>query len=133
MSRWAWGTVLRPPHGLSEINAAAGRHELCYACRQQQIFAWRAMTLLVWLILGVAIGYLGHLILSADPDRGCFMNVLVGALGALWVIRLMDAHMSAAASQGAFGIQTGVVCLVSLLVAVVLVGVANLLRRGRLR
>ena len=91
------------------------------------------MTLLVWLLLGVTIGYLGHLILSADPDRGCFMNVVIGALGAIWVIRLMDAHMSVAASQGAFGIQTGVVCLVSLLVALVLVAAVNLLRRGRLR
>ena len=91
------------------------------------------MILLVWLLLGLTIGYLGHLLLSADPDRGCFMNVLVGALGATWVIRLLDAHMSAAASQSAFGIQTGVVCVVSLLVALVLVGALNLLRRGRLR
>lgn len=91
------------------------------------------MSLLVWLVLGVTIGYLGNLILSADPDRGAFFNVLTGTLGALWAIRLMDAHLDAAATQGAYGVQTGFVCVVSLLVAVILVGLANLLRRGRLR
>lgn len=91
------------------------------------------MSLLVWLVLGVAIGYVGHLILSADPDRGVCLNVLAGALGALWAIRLLDAHLEAAATQGAYGMQTGFVCVVSLLVAVILVGLANLLRSGRLR
>jgi uncharacterized membrane protein YeaQ/YmgE (transglycosylase-associated protein family) len=91
------------------------------------------MSLLVWLILGLAIGYVGHLILSADPDRGAFLNVLLGTLGALWAIRLMDLHLDAAATQGAFGIQTGLVCIVSLLVACLIVALANLLRRGRLR
>jgi uncharacterized membrane protein YeaQ/YmgE (transglycosylase-associated protein family) len=91
------------------------------------------MSLLVWLILGLAIGYVGHLILSADPDRGAFMNVLVGTIGALWASRLMAAHLSAATTQGAFGVESGLVCLVSLVVAVVLVGLANLLRGGRLR
>lgn len=91
------------------------------------------MTLLMWLILGVAIGYLGHLILSANPDRGAFLNVLVGTLGALWASRLVLAHLTAASTQSVFGIETGVVCLLSLLVALVLVGLANLLRGGRLR
>ena len=91
------------------------------------------MTLLMWLILGVAIGYLCHLILSADPDRGAFLNVLVGTLGALWASRLVLAHLTAAPTQGVFGLETGVVCLLSLLVALVLVGLAYLLRGGRLR
>jgi uncharacterized membrane protein YeaQ/YmgE (transglycosylase-associated protein family) len=91
------------------------------------------MSLLVWLVLGVAIGYLGNLILSADPDRGVCLNVLLGTIGALWAIRLMDTHLDAAATQGAYGIQTGFVCVVSLLVALILVGLANLLRRGRFR
>lgn len=91
------------------------------------------MSLLVWLILGVALGYLGNLILSADPDRGAFMNVFVGTIGALWTSRLMASHLSAVDAQGVIGVKTGLVCLVSLLVAVILVGLANLLRRGRLR
>jgi uncharacterized membrane protein YeaQ/YmgE (transglycosylase-associated protein family) len=91
------------------------------------------MSLLVWLILGLAIGYLGNLVLSADPDRGCFMNVLVGTIGALWASRAMAAHLSASGTQGVIGAETGLLCLVSLCVAVVLVGLVNLLRRGRLR
>jgi uncharacterized membrane protein YeaQ/YmgE (transglycosylase-associated protein family) len=91
------------------------------------------MSLLVWLILGLALAYVGHLILSADPDRGAFMNVLLGTLGALWASKLMASHLSAATTQDLFGVGTGVICLVSFLVAIVLVGLANLLRGGRLR
>jgi uncharacterized membrane protein YeaQ/YmgE (transglycosylase-associated protein family) len=91
------------------------------------------MSLLVWLVLGVTIGYVGHLILSADPDRGVCLNVLTGTLGALWAIRLLDTHLDAAATQGAYGVQTGFVCVVSLLAALILVGLVNLLRRGRFR
>ena len=92
-----------------------------------------AMSLLVWLICGLAIGYLGHLILSADTNCGACVNVLLGTLGALAASRLLDAHVSAAAARGAFSLQIGLVCLVSLLVALALIGVANLLRRGRFR
>ncbi len=87
----------------------------------------------MWLILGVTIGYLGNLILSADPDRGCFMNVLVGTIGALWASRLLASHLAAISSQSVLNAETGFLCLLSLLVAVVLVGLMNLLRRGRLR
>lgn len=90
------------------------------------------MSFLVWLILGVAIGYLGHLILSADPDRGAFTNVLVGTLGVLGSSRLMASYMSAEAIQRVVSIETGLICLVSLLVAVVLVGAMNLLCRRKL-
>jgi uncharacterized membrane protein YeaQ/YmgE (transglycosylase-associated protein family) len=87
----------------------------------------------MWLILGLTIGYLGNLILSADPDRGCFMNVLVGTIGALWASRLLASHLYAMSSQSVLNAETGLLCLLSLLVAVVLVGLMNLLRSGRLR
>ncbi len=89
------------------------------------------MNFLVWLTFGVAIGYLGHLVLSADPDRGAFTNVLIGTLGVLGASRLMASYMSAAAIQRVLSIETGLICLVSFAVAVVLVGAMNLLCRRK--
>jgi uncharacterized membrane protein YeaQ/YmgE (transglycosylase-associated protein family) len=94
---------------------------------------FRDMTLIFWLILGVALGYLGNLVLSADPDRGCFLNVLLGTLGALGTGFLLVSHVRAAGTQSTLSAETLLSCLVALLVAVVLVALANLLRRGRLR
>ena len=88
------------------------------------------MSIIVWLALGVAIGYLGSLILRTEADRGLFRNALIGTVGALSASWLMLPRMSVAASRGGFDLQT---FLVSLLGAVVLVGVANVVRRGRLR
>jgi uncharacterized membrane protein YeaQ/YmgE (transglycosylase-associated protein family) len=88
----------------------------------------------MWLIFGVALGYLGHVILSADRDCGAFLNVLLGTLGALGVSWLIASHfLTVSRTQDLFSMQTGGLCLASLLVAVVLIGLANLLRRGRLR
>lgn len=91
------------------------------------------MTLIFWLILGVAIGYLGNLVLSAEPDRGCFLNVFLGTLGALAAGSLMASHVRAAATRSALSLETLLACVVALLVAMALVGLSNLLRRGRLR
>jgi uncharacterized membrane protein YeaQ/YmgE (transglycosylase-associated protein family) len=90
------------------------------------------MSFLVWLILGVTIGYLGHLVLTADPDRGAFINILVGTAGVLGSSRLMASYMSAAAIQRVISRETGLICLVSFLVAMVLVGATNLLCRRKL-
>ncbi len=91
------------------------------------------MTLIFWLILGVALGYLGNLVLSADPDRGCFLNVLLGTLGALGTGLLLVSRVRAAGTQSTLSAETLLSCLMALLVAVVLVALANLLRRGRFR
>jgi len=88
------------------------------------------MSFLVWLILGMVIGYLGSLIMRADPDRGAFLSVAAGIVGALLAGRLLAPVIGAAPGQGFFSLS-GV--LVSLLGAVVLVGLANLLWRGRIR
>ena len=88
------------------------------------------MSFLVWLILGVVIGYLGSLIMRADPDRDAVFSVAAGIVGALLAGRLLAPLVGAAPRQGFFSLS-GV--LVSLVGAVVLVGLANLLRRGRIR
>ena len=88
------------------------------------------MTLFVWLILGVVIGYLGSLIMRSDADRGAVLSTAAGILGALLAGRLLAPFVGGAPGQGFFSLST---VLVALLGAVVLVGLVNLLRRGRIR
>lgn len=88
------------------------------------------MSLIVWLILGVVIGYLGSLIMRSDADRGALLTTGAGILGALLAGRLLAPLLGGVPGQGFFSLSA---VLASLLGAVVLVGLVNLLRRGRIR
>jgi uncharacterized membrane protein YeaQ/YmgE (transglycosylase-associated protein family) len=88
------------------------------------------MTFLVWLILGMVIGYLGSLIMRSDADRGAIVSTAAGILGALLAGRLLAPLLGSARGQGFFSLSA---LLVSLVGAVVLVALVNLLRRGRIR
>lgn len=88
------------------------------------------MSFLVWLVLGVVIGYLGSLIMRSDADRGAVVSTAAGILGALLAARLLAPLLGGAPGRGFFSLSA---VLVSLLGAVVLVGLVNLLRRGRIR
>ncbi len=88
------------------------------------------MNILIWLIVGGIVGWLASLIMHTDAQQGVLLNVVVGIAGALiggWVVSPM-------VGVGTIndGISIGSV-LVSLLGAVILLGVVNLFRRGRMR
>jgi uncharacterized membrane protein YeaQ/YmgE (transglycosylase-associated protein family) len=88
------------------------------------------MSFLVWLILGVMIGYLGSLIMRSEADRGALVSIGAGVLGALLAGRLLAPWVGGPPDRGFFSLSA---LLVSLLGAIALVGLVNLLRRGRLR
>ncbi len=88
------------------------------------------MNILIWLIVGGIVGWLASLIMRTDAQQGILLNVVVGIIGALiggWVVSPM-------VGVGTIndGISIGSI-LVSLLGAVLLLGVVNLFRRGRVR
>lgn len=88
------------------------------------------MDVFEWLIFGVAIGYLGSLVMRSEPDRGALVSVPAGIIGALLASRLLPAFLGGRPDEGFFSASA---VLVSLLGAVVAVGLLNLLRRGRVR
>lgn len=88
------------------------------------------MSLFVWLVLGVVIGYLGSLIMRSDADRGAVLSVGAGIAGALLAGRLLAPVLHDGSAEGFFSLSA---VLVSLFGAVILVGLLNLLRRGRIR
>lgn len=86
---------------------------------------------IVWLIVGGLIGWVASLIMRTDAQQGILLNVIVGIVGAAlggWFISPLVGVGSI--NQGTFSIGA---LLVSLLVAVVLLAIVNLVRRGSAR
>lgn len=88
------------------------------------------MSFYIWLIAGVVIGSLGRLIMRSDADSGAVLSTLAGILGALLAGRLLAPFLVDPPGQGFFTVNA---VLVSLLGAVILVGLLNLVRCGRVR
>jgi len=89
------------------------------------------MNLLIWLVVGGVIGWLASLIMRTDARQGILLNVGVGIIGALvggWLISPLVGVGTL--EQSGFSIGS---LVVSLLGAVILLAILNLLRRGSVR
>ena len=89
------------------------------------------MNILIWLVVGGLIGWVGSLIMRTDGQQGVILNVVVGIVGALlggWFISPMIGSPSI--NQGDVSLSG---LAVSLLGAVILLAVVNLIRRGSVR
>lgn len=89
------------------------------------------MTLIIWLIVGGVIGWLASLLMRTDAQQGVLLNIVVGIVGALiggWLISPLVGLPTI--NDGSFSLGS---VLVSLIGAVILLAIVNLLRRGRVR
>jgi uncharacterized membrane protein YeaQ/YmgE (transglycosylase-associated protein family) len=86
------------------------------------------MSIFVWMIVGIVIGSLASLIMRCDADRSCVLSTVAGILGALLAGPLLAPLLGGTSGEGLFNLNA---LLVSLLGAVVLIGLMNLLRLGR--
>ena len=86
------------------------------------------INLIVWLVVGGLVGWVASMIMRTDAQQGVFLNVVVGIVGALlagWVISPLVGLPTI--NQDAFSIGA---LVVSLLGAIILLGIVNLVRRG---
>lgn len=89
------------------------------------------INLIVWLIVGGLIGWVASMIMRTDAQQGVFLNVVVGIIGAAlggWFISPLVGLPTI--NQDAFSIGA---LLVSLVGAVILLAIVNLVRRGTAR
>jgi uncharacterized membrane protein YeaQ/YmgE (transglycosylase-associated protein family) len=89
------------------------------------------MNFIVWIIVGGVIGWIASLIMRTDAQQGLFLNIVVGIVGALiagWVVSPLVGVGTI--NQNALSIGAMAVSLVG---AVVLLAIVNLLRRGKVR
>lgn len=84
------------------------------------------MGIIMYLIVGGLIGWVASMIMRTDGQQGIFLNIVVGVIGSF-----VGGLLFAGGSLGA-GL-TLMSVLSSLLGAVILLGVVNLFRRGKVR
>jgi uncharacterized membrane protein YeaQ/YmgE (transglycosylase-associated protein family) len=83
---------------------------------------------IVWLVIGGLIGWVASLIMRTDGQQGVFLNVIVGIIGAAlggWFISPLVGVGTINQDNFSMG-----ALLVSLVGAVILLAIVNLVRRG---
>ena len=89
------------------------------------------INLIVWLIVGGLIGWVASMIMRTNAQQGILMNVVVGIAGAFLAGLLLSPFLGTGTiNDSNFSIAS---MLVSLGGAVILLGIVNLFRRGRVR
>jgi len=84
---------------------------------------------IVALIVGGIAGWLASMVMNRDASMGIFWNIVVGCLGSV-VGNLIANQFGYAGSVKEFSLQGLVIAVIG---AVVLLGVANMVQRRRLR
>jgi uncharacterized membrane protein YeaQ/YmgE (transglycosylase-associated protein family) len=86
---------------------------------------------IIWIILGGILGWLASMIMRTDAQQGTLLNIVVGIVGAFLAGMFLSPLFGVATiNQNNFSIAS---LLVSLLGAVILLAIVNMLRRGRVR
>lgn len=89
------------------------------------------MNIIIMLIVGGVIGWLASIIMRTDGQQGIFLNIVVGIVGAILAGYVITPFLGGAPiTSGALDIKS---LVVSLLGAVVLLAIVNLVRRGSVR
>lgn len=89
------------------------------------------MNFIIWLIVGGLVGWVASMLMRTDAQQGVLLNVVVGIVGALlagWFISPLVGIPTI--NQDSFSLGA---LLVSLVGAVILLGIVNLVRRGSVR
>jgi uncharacterized membrane protein YeaQ/YmgE (transglycosylase-associated protein family) len=84
---------------------------------------------LVALIVGGLAGWLASMVMNRDASMGIFWNIIVGCVGSV-IGNLVANQFGFAGTVKEFSLQGLLIALVG---AVILLGAANLIQRGRLR
>ena len=89
------------------------------------------MNLIIWLVVGGIVGWVASLIMKTDAQQGILLNVVVGIVGALIAGFVLTPLLGRGTiNSGDFSIPG---LLMSLIGAIILLAVVNLVRRGTAR
>ena len=85
------------------------------------------MGIIIWLIVGGICGWLASIIMRTDGQQGILLNVIVGIVGAFLAGLVFN---GGTINSNPLDVTS---FLVSLVGAVILLAIVNLVRRGRVR
>lgn len=83
--------------------------------------------IIVWLIIGGIVGWLASIVMRTDAQQGIILNIVVGIVGAF-----IGGMITGGGNINNSGLTVGTF-VVSLLGAIVLLAIVNLVRRGAVR
>ena len=89
------------------------------------------INIITWLVIGGVIGWLASIIMKTDAQQGIILNIVVGIVGAVlggWFLAPMFG--TGTINQDNLSIPS---LVVSLLGAIILLAIVNLVRRGTVR
>nr|WP_206377122.1 GlsB/YeaQ/YmgE family stress response membrane protein [Sphingomonas sp. G-3-2-10] len=82
--------------------------------------------LIVWLVIGGVVGWLASLVMRTDGQQGIFLNIVVGVIGAFVGGLLFGGSINETPTNP-------MAFIVSLVGAIILLAIVNLVRRGAVR
>jgi uncharacterized membrane protein YeaQ/YmgE (transglycosylase-associated protein family) len=85
------------------------------------------MGLILWLVIGGVVGWLASIVMRTDAQQGIFLNIVVGIVGAF-----LGGLIFAGGTINTSGLSV-YTFLTSLVGAIILLAIVNLVRRGSLR
>jgi uncharacterized membrane protein YeaQ/YmgE (transglycosylase-associated protein family) len=85
------------------------------------------INLIIWLLIGALVGWLASMVMRTDAQQGTILNIVVGIVGAMIGGFLLGGP---SINTDALNVTAIVVSFVG---AVVLLGIVNLVTRGRVR
>jgi uncharacterized membrane protein YeaQ/YmgE (transglycosylase-associated protein family) len=88
------------------------------------------MGIIIWLLVGGVVGWLASLVMRTDAQQGILLNIVVGIVGAVLAGWLISPLVGVGTINQGITIGT---FLVSLVGAIVLLAIVNLVRRGAAR
>lgn len=83
------------------------------------------MGIIVWLLVGGVVGWLASMIMRTDGQQGIVLNVIVGIIGSVIASFLFGGGINQAITVTTF--------IYSLIGAIILLAIVNLVRRGTVR
>lgn len=89
------------------------------------------MNFVIWILAGGIAGWLASIVMRTDAQQGALMNIIVGIVGAFVAGLLLTPMLGISTiNQNNFSFPA---FMVSVLGAVILLGIVNLIRRGAVR
>ena len=85
---------------------------------------------IIAIIVGGVAGWLASMVMARDASMGIIMNIIVGIVGALLGNFLAGALFNVQGSIQSFNLTGFIIAIVG---AIVLLGIVNLVQRGRVR
>ena len=88
------------------------------------------MGIIIWLLVGGVVGWLASLVMRTDAQQGVLLNIIVVIVGAVLAGWLISPLVGVGTINQGITIGT---FLVSLVGAIILLAIVNLVRRGAAR